>query len=273
MAFRVMCIYFFIKEKMESNDMRAKFYISGFMLLLLFVANSGAYSASTQGEPVKILVLGNSITQAESNRASFRYPLWKKLVDAGIDFEFVGSMSKQLGKETPPHPDYKGLKFDAVHEGHFAWAADEVIRGRKFDNGTGSGNLAGWLKNYDVDIALIHLGTNDAFMRQGNQSTAGELKTIISLLRADNNKVIILLARLIPTTRSAGDTAAVESLNETIVRFAKTAGTVDSPVILVDQFAGFDGDADLYDKVHPNASGEEKMATKWFEAIKSVLKE
>jgi len=249
--------------------------ISVFRLLaLFFLFSSFAFAAPANSTgAIKILALGDSITQAESNRASYRYPLWKKLVDAGLNFDFVGSMNKQFGPGIPPHADYKGRKFDTDHEGHFAWAAEEFLRGRGFDNGSGAGKLQDWLTKYNVDIALIHLGTNDAFMRQSNQSTVEEIRKIISLLRADNSKVIILLARLIPTTRSAGDAAAVESLNETIVRLSKTAGTVDSPVILVDQFEGFDGDANLYDKVHPNASGEEKMADKWFEAIQSVLKE
>ena len=44
----------------------------------------------------RIIPLGNSITQAEINRASFRYPLWKKLVDSNIKFDFVGSMTVNL---------------------------------------------------------------------------------------------------------------------------------------------------------------------------------
>jgi hypothetical protein len=229
-------------------------------------------SVASAEDSIKILTLGDSITQAESNRASYRYPLWKKLVDAGVDFDFVGSMNKHLGSDTPPQPDYKGIKFDPDHEGHFAWAADEIIRGRKFDNGTGSGNLKSWLTAYDVDIALVHLGTNDAFMQQPNKSTAEELKTIVSLLRDDNPRVVILLARLIPTTRTVRDTKSVNSLNETIVALSKTLGSKNSPVILVDQYSAFDGKADLYDMVHPNAGGEEKMADRWFEAIQGVLK-
>ncbi|MFW2439465.1 MAG: SGNH/GDSL hydrolase family protein [Arenicellales bacterium] len=246
--------------------------------ILVFFAlfSSHAFAAQTNGAgTIKILVLGDSITQAESNRASFRYPLWKKLVDADLDFDFVGSMNRQFGRYNPgppPHDDYRGLKFDPDHEGHFAWTADEIIRGRSVDNGSGAGRLQDWLAKYDADIVLIHLGTNDAFMRQSNQSTGEELKNIIELLREDNSKVSILLARLIPTTRAANDTKAVISLNETITTLSKTLGTADSPVILVDQFAGFDGKADLYDKVHPNASGEEKMAEKWFDAIQRVLK-
>ena len=246
------------------------------ILFFFTLFSSYALAAQTNGAgTIKILVLGDSITQAESNRASYRYPLWKKLVDAGLDFDFVGSMNRQFGQYNPgppPHDDYRGLKFDPDHEGHFAWTADEIIRGRNFDNGSGAGRLQDWLSKYDVDIVMIHLGTNDAFMQQNNQSTGEELKDIVTLLREDNSKVIILLARLIPTTRAAKDTKAVVSLNETIVKLSRSLGTSESPVILVDQFAGFDGEADLYDKVHPNAKGEEKMAEKWFDAIQRALK-
>jgi len=243
------------------------------ILVFFFLISSDAFAAPTNSTvTIKILALGDSITQAESNRASYRYPLWKKLVDAGLNFDFVGSMNKQFGPGIPPHAEYKGRKFDTDHEGHFAWAAEEFLRGRGFDNGSGAGKLQDWLTKYNVDIALIHLGTNDAFMRQSNQSTSDELKSIVSLIREDNPGVIILLARLIPTTRTAKDTKAVVSLNETIVKLSKSLGTTDSPVILVDQFAGFDGEADLYDKVHPNTQGEEKMAAKWFDAIQRALK-
>jgi lysophospholipase L1-like esterase len=252
------------------------FRISLFSILSTYMLlwNQCLLADENSGEVIEILALGDSITQAESNRASFRYPLWKKLIDAGINFDFVGSMQNQFSqynKGIPPHHDYKGQKFDPDHEGHFAWSADEIIRGRNYDNGSGSGRLQDWLKEYDVDIALIHLGTNDAFMRQDNQTTSKELESIVSLLREDNPKVIILLARLIPTMRTPGDTQSVVSLNEAIVELSKTLGTAESPVILVDQFEGFNGETDLYDKVHPNARGEEKMAEKWFNAIQHAL--
>jgi hypothetical protein len=34
-------------------------------------------SVASAEDSIKILTLGDSITQAESNRASYRYPLWK----------------------------------------------------------------------------------------------------------------------------------------------------------------------------------------------------
>ncbi len=226
--------------------------------------------ASAEADSLKILPLGDSITQAEVNRASYRYPLWKKLIDADIEFDFVGSMDSQLAtysKGTPPQPDYKGRKFDQDHEGHFAWEANDIVNGRNPNNGTGSGSLSQWMLDYDFDIALVHLGSNDAFYRQSNPQVAAELKAVINTLREDNPNAIILLAKMIPTSRSKADKQAVEKLNEVIPSVVTQMNTSVSPVILVDQFSDFDAKTETYDGVHPNALGEERMAQRWFDAI------
>ena len=61
----------------------------------------------------KILPIGAS--RVEGNRPdyeSFRYELWKKLVDAGVDFDILGSFCDEAS-----YPEYKGFLFDANHEG------------------------------------------------------------------------------------------------------------------------------------------------------------
>lgn len=223
----------------------------------------------------RILPLGDSITQAEANRASYRYPLWKRLVDSGLEFDFVGSLRKhqdRYTKGTPPHPDYKGMAFDKDHEGHFGWNTEEIFKGRGSDNGSGSGKLADWLRKYDADIVLMHLGTNDAFNRHSNESTVKEMKEIIRILREDNPSVTVLLAKVTPVDHKPGDAEAVASLNEAIPTVAEDMHTSESPVILVDHFSGFDPDKHTYDGVHPNEAGEELMAERWFEAIMEVTK-
>jgi len=232
--------------------------------------------ASTEQDVLRILILGDSITQAEANRASFRYPLWKKLIDADIKFDFVGSMNTQqdkYSKGTPPQPDYRGHAFDKDHEGHFAWEASDIIIGRNPNNGTGSGNLAQWLQAYDFHIALVHLGTNDVFRKQSNAQIAGELKDVIVTLRGDNPHAIILLATMIPSSKSDRIERGVESMNAVIPDIVKEMDTLISPIILVDQFVGFKLETDSYDGIHPNAIGEEKMAQRWFDAIQAVIQD
>ncbi|HRX96656.1 MAG TPA: SGNH/GDSL hydrolase family protein [Bacteroidales bacterium] len=242
--------------------------LAGFILL---------YSAdSLHAQPIQILPLGNSITQASNLYKSYRYELWKKLLDDGLDFNFVGSQTDHYNCGTPVFPDYLGQSFDMDHEGHWGWRCDEVIDG---DGGTsncrGSGGLSDWLMNYTPDIALIHLGTNDLFQGTGGNytinTTISELETIVDILRADNPNVIILLALLIPTS-DVNQAWKIETLNAEIPNIAVTKYDPNSPIVIVDQFTGYDPVTDNQsDGTHPNAIGEEKMAQKWRDAIIDAL--
>lgn len=42
-------------------------------------------------------------------------------------------------------------------------------------------------------------------------------------------------------------------------------------VMVVDQWTGYDRNLDNYDGLHPNASGEQKMADKWFAALEDLF--
>ncbi|MDZ7839264.1 MAG: SGNH/GDSL hydrolase family protein [Gammaproteobacteria bacterium] len=188
-------------------------------------------------------------------------------MDAGLAFDFVGSMKRHYGEQPesrPPQPDYKGLAFDRDHEGHFGWTAREIVEGRSRGNGTGSGKLAQWVVHYEADIALVHLGTNDVYRGRSNESILDDLKEIIRTLRADNPAIVVLLAQLIPAGQDPG---VVASLNQAIPRLARDMSTTRSPVVVVDQHSGFDPQEDTYDGVHPNGSGESRMARRWFDAI------
>ncbi len=242
------------------------------LLAVVFVV----LSIEPRAQTIKILPLGNSITQASNLYQSYRYPLWKKLLDDGLDFDFIGSQTDHYNCGTPTFPDYLGQSFDMDHEGHWGWRCDEVLQG---DGGTsncrGSGSLADWLQTYTPDIALVHLGTNDMFQGTGGNGsiniTINELKMIIDTLRADNPNMIILLALLIPTS-DPDQTWKIPLLNAQIPQIAIDKYDPNSPIIIVDQYTGYDPVADNQsDGVHPNASGEEKMAQKWRDAIIDAL--
>ncbi len=242
----------------------------GLLLLLGLALLSLSLQGRAEQTTLRILPLGDSITQAEINRASYRYPLWKKLLDADIKFDFVGSMNTQLSTYSQgetPQPDYLGRNFDTDHEGHFAWQISDILNGRNPGNGSGSGNLSQWLEAYDFDIVLVHLGSNDAFYRKPNKQVAKELSVLINTLRADNQNAIILLAQIIPTSRRTADAEAIANMNKVIPEVIKAMNTPASPVILVDHFSDFDASLETYDGVHPNAAGEKKMAERWFNAI------
>lgn len=206
----------------------------------------------------RIACIGDSITQSNSVHKSYRYNLWKKLIDNGVAFDFVGSLSTNF-EGSPVWPNYLGKTFDPQHEGHWGWRADEVLS-----------NLPTYLASYTPDIVLIHLGSNDLIQGQTISSTIAELTSIISTLRSANPKVIVLLAQVIPYSIHA-NSGNISQLNTEIALLAQTQNTANSNVVVVDQFTGFSVDQDTFDKVHPNGSGEEKMATRWATALLPYL--
>jgi hypothetical protein len=235
-----------------------------FRLFSLIIISSlllpfSSYASSFQlPATISIAPYGNSITQAANTQQSYRYQLWKKLIDANVSFDFVGSMNTNYGGN-PTRADYQGKKFDMDHEGHWGWRADQILN----DMGT-------WLTKYTPDMVLFHIGSNDCIQNQDLNSTVNELTQIVTKLRADNKNVIIFMATLIPCNASTQAAANVNNLNVKIKALVTQLNTEASPVILVDQNTGITS-SDLYDGIHPNANGEAKMAQKWFDAISKYI--
>lgn len=207
---------------------------------------------------VKIMPLGNSITQSFDTDAGYRFWLSKQLTLDGYDVDFVGSQKAAYSFSTATNlaePLYKD--FDQDHEGHAGFRADQLLAG-----------LPGWLSQNVPDVVLIHVGSNDMFQSQDLDETVGELSQIIDLFRAANPNVTILLGQLIPARVLVQN---LQALNARMPALAESKNTAQSRVIVVDQFTGFDPIADLYDEYHPNLVGENKIAAKWFQALTQVL--
>ncbi len=233
------------------------------LLIFSFTLFLSVLSLNSFADSIKILPLGDSITSASKYKVSYRYPLWKHLVDAGKQVEFIGSQTGNVGNGGRVNWDqYKGLSFTPANEGHSGWRADQILNGLE----NGEKGLATWLVNYRPDIALIHLGTNDMYQKQTPESTRDEIEQIIIKLRTKNPAIKIVLAEIIPM----GTDASIARLNHLLVQLAIKLNQANSPVISVDMYTGFNLNTDMQkDKVHPNAMGEKKMAKRWFNALMS----
>ena len=130
--------------------------------------------------------------------------------------------------------------------------------------------IADWAQAERPDLVLLHLGTNDMLGGSGIGSTLDELTGIVEALRVANPRVVVLLAQLIPV-RFAEGTERIVELNQNLAALALRLTTEASPVVLVDQFTGFDASTMTADGLHPNAIGEERMARVWLHAIQPFL--
>jgi hypothetical protein len=102
-----------------------------------------------------------------------------------------------------------------------------------------------------------------------SQSIA-DITAIIGKLRARNPSMTILVAQIIPTSVGSTNTR-IEALNAEIAGLAYLS-TAQSPVIIVDQYSGYDGQRDNQaGGTHPLTSGELKMAARWRASLIPLL--
>jgi lysophospholipase L1-like esterase len=231
------------------------------LLLLLLVA--GCANAAREQRPVRLLPLGDSITQGgrrDREEYTYRYPLFCMLTEAGVDFDFIGSMQRGLHADAT-WPDCHGVPFDPDHEGHYGWKTARVRE-----------ELAGWMETYPAppDIALIHLGTNDQKAQDRRETIIEPLRGIIGILREANPNVVVLVGHL---NFNGGAALKIRPLVE---EMAAEMSTERSPVITVHHYRGWIEhprieDTDTFDWAHPNPKGQRKMAAGWFQAMKPYL--
>jgi acyl-CoA thioesterase I len=215
---------------------------------------AAALSTPAFGATTRILCIGDSITQGgrkDRDESTYRVPLQAMLINARIDYDFVGTRRAGLDADAA-WPAW----FDPDHEGYYGATTAEV-RDR----------LQAHLRALPKpDVALVALGTNDH-----RHSFVEPLESIVGLLRAKNPRVTILVGQ----TAFDGWTARWQHFQ--VSRMAARLDTGRSPVITVDLQDGWEPDpkkqgADTYDWVHPNRKGQHTMARRWFVAMLPHLK-
>lgn len=205
---------------------------------LLLAAVSLGLAAVRGDEPIRIMAVGDSITEGGKDDG-YRRPLLERLKADGHAVEFVGS------RGTPP----------LRHEGHGGKNAEflaEVVPER--------------FREQRPDVVLLHAGHNHFADEQPVPGIVAATESMIGAFRQANPRVIVLLAQVIPS----GKLPKYSYIPELNRRLAELADRLD--VVLVDQATGFDWTTDTTDdKVHPNPAGYAKMAERWHAALAPPL--
>jgi lysophospholipase L1-like esterase len=203
----------------------------------------GTAQAESNGG-VKVMPLGDSITDGIMTPGGYRIGLWEKLTAGGYTVDFVGSLSngpKSLG--------------DHDHEGHSGWRIDQV-----------DANIVNWLKKYNPHTILLHLGTNDISQKYNVSSAPDRLGTLIDHITTTSPDAEVLVAQVIPL---AYNESGVQAFNAKIPDLVKSRAAAGKRVHLVDMHSALTT-SDLVDQVHPTASGYNKMANVWYKALLSA---
>lgn len=217
-------------------------------------SSSKVSSCGTTDGPLRIMPLGDSITEAEAGHNSYRRSFYKNLVAAGCKIDLVGSKTgvSRLGKRNSGSTSAPNADFDQNHEAYWDYHTQEVI-----------GLAASRVAAAAPDVVLVHIGSNDIIRGQAADSAAAEVGTLIDTIRSANPDVHIVLAKIIPNSKSS-----VTAFNNALNSIVSSRQQSRSPIVLVDQASGYSV-ADNYDGVHPNALGETKIANKFSNAVLS----
>lgn len=266
--------------------------MNGRAVILILTALCVAIATGAGPELGRIVVIGDSITQAaghnyavnvyaQNANRSYRWPLFKHLVDAGAQFDFVGSLANNYTSDSP-YPTWRGVAFNRCHEGHWGWRAYQV-RGTSAgpsSGNRGTGSMVQWtddaLGGYTADTAIILIGINDLAEGRTPVQLSNDVAAIVDILQADNRRVRIYLSELLFVGSGHSQFPAlnltVSNYNANFLAPLAAAKTTSNSVVTVvamnnGQSGGWDADQMTVDNVHPNSRGERFIAARLAAAL------
>ena len=190
---------------------------------------------------------------------SYRFELWKQLVDGGWDFDYIGTED-----DFASYPNHAGMAFDTDHEGRGGFTSGQLLDG-----------MEEWLAGAGApDIVLFSSPAgNDALLGLSYDQAIDNINSIIDAIQSSNPNVTIIIERLAPARSdlmTAELTNYFEQIQQDVVTIATDQTTATSQVITVDMVTGFN-DSLLADDVHYNEAGALFIANRYYKVLVNVL--
>jgi hypothetical protein len=214
----------------------------------------------TNDIPNKIMPLGASRVQGLTPLfESYRFELWKVLIDGGWDFDYIGTET-----ETGSYPNYENLSFDPDHQGKMSWTSEKIFE-----------ELESILHETGYpDIVLFSSpGGNDILDGLPYENVIENINDIIDLFQDRNPDIVILIEQLAPGKTSFMTPELTLIFDQAVLdveTIAQEQTDENSLVIPVNMFEGF-FDSYLADDIHYNTEGAEFIAQRYYEVLENVL--
>ncbi|NWF80676.1 MAG: SGNH hydrolase [Chloroflexi bacterium] len=195
--------------------------------------------------------LGDSIT--EGVNGGYRVGLWRRLRADGFTIDYVGSQ----------HDEYAAIP-DQDHEGHPGFTVGDIMD-----------EAEAWIAESKPDYILLLAGTNDLawWNVEGPDVTAERFGALLDLIHAAAPEVQVIVGSLPPMEgeNEQGDARAtlVEAYNAAIADHVRVRAANGMRVSFADLNAVLSV-ADLYDGIHPDEAGYEKIAEEWYRALTAL---
>lgn len=209
-------------------------------------AEAATSPESRRDGPLRVMPLGDSTTEGNGEQVpgGYRPYLWQLAQQENAAIDFVGSqVSGPAGLPDRDHEGYPGLQIQEIEQ-----------------------KAALTVPQYRPDVILLHIGTNNIWRPEEMPDVAPQrLARLIEHLTTLAPLAHLYVASIVPSVQHESN---VRSFNETIPSIVADSAARGNNVSFVDQYSGLSFD-DLIDGIHPNAGGYEKMAERWWEALRS----
>lgn len=236
--------------------------------LALSLALPAAWAQKIQDAPLRIMPIGDSITEGGDGAGGFRRPLFDLFTAAYGMPNLVGSRSMRQSDPT----DF----VDHDQDGYSAYRIDQITTGKGFWNAL---PIEERLRLWDPAIVTLHAGTNDAQQNYrffGNPKTGmpgviDRLDDLVSRIVAFNPEIYVIVAQIVPANAPASETtqAYIRALNAKIPAMVAAHQARGHRVSMVDLYTPMLAYPHP-DGIHPSTEGYRVMGQHWFQAIQAL---
>ncbi len=215
----------------------------------------------TDGQSLSILPLGDSrVEGARPAYESYRYELWKLLVEKGWEFDLVGTR-----KDPADYPRFQSKTFDTDHMGTGGATTEDILQ-----------QIQEQITDQNApEVVLLGIGGNDLTGGRSASETLVTIGQIIDFLQEKNPSITILLEQIAPGTTAFMETqlqGTFDSFNQGIPDIASRQTEGNSQVLAVNMASDWE-DQYMADEVHYNEAGARVVAERYMGVLEGVLGE
>ncbi|WP_150252050.1 fibronectin type III domain-containing protein [Nocardiopsis deserti] len=241
------------------------------LLLIQTGSGGGAAEDGRTEEPVtvpgppdgelRVMVVGDSLSQGSSGDYTWRYHLWSHLREAEVEVDFVGPYDGVYGLADREfgNQDYADPDFDTDHAARWGTTAQDLSAG-----------AARVAAEYQPHYLLLLAGTEDILAGDDADSALEGVGETVSTVRVVRGQTRFVLGEL-PPVEDPRANAEIDRFNMGLVDLAAQLTSSDSPVVVARIADGYASVNDNWDEAHPNARGELKIAAAFADALAEPL--
>ena len=241
----------------------------GLLIAVVIVAHPVSAQTSKNQGPVKMMIVGDSITAGQTGDYTWRYWFYTQERAAGVDLSLVGPYT---GLATP-NPNHLGTTLSSPQHDNHAYADPDFdqhclcLWGYSIQSATAA--MYNAVAQGKPDYLLVLLGSAELdFYKVNPDAAAAMIGPLITAARSANPDVRFILGQVPENQNDITYPDAAQqdaAFNADLALEGQQWSTPQSPIVVID--TGIDPATDLYDNSHPNSHGEVKIAAAFVSAL------